>query len=75
MARADQATSPATKATGDDYNLMHSVDGFQHLLDRLHLKTPRALCGELLVQNPDRADPLATNAPVCPRCEAKEKKR
>ena len=73
MARTTQTTSPATQATGDDYNLNHIVGGFQHLLDRLHLKIPRALCGELLIGDPDRPDP-GMNAPICPRCEAKEKR-
>lgn len=73
MARTAQTTSPAMKATDDDYNVLHIVGGFQHLLDRLHLKVPRALCGKSLLGDPDRPDP-GMNAPICPRCEAKETK-
>ena len=73
MTRTDQATSPATKATGDDYNLAHITGGSQHLLVRLHMKIPRAYCGESLRGDPDRPEP-GMNAPICPRCEAKEKR-
>jgi hypothetical protein len=57
-----------TPVSGDDYDLMHIVGAVQHWLDRLGLKVPRALCGELLVGDPDRPDPGETGAPVCPRC-------
>lgn len=48
---------------GDD---AHIVSNLQHWLDRLGLKVPRALCGELLVAGPGYVEnPFA---PICPRC-------
>jgi hypothetical protein len=64
--------SPTTQPTDGNGDVIHIVGGMQHMLDVLHLKVPRALCGELLIGDPDRAEPGA-NAPVCRACEAKER--
>jgi hypothetical protein len=44
----------------------HIVGALQHWLDRLGLKIPRALCGELLVAGPGYVE--NPSAPLCPRC-------
>lgn len=66
-ADAEEAVAAAAPGSGDDYDLMHIVGGVQHWLDRLGLKVPRALCGELMIGDPDRPDP-GEGVPVCPRC-------
>lgn len=53
---------------GDDQYL-RIVGGLQHWLDRLRLKVPRALCGVLLVGDPDKPEP-GVNTPTCPKCTA-----
>lgn len=61
----DLRTAPSD---GDD-NYIHVVGNTQYWLDRLGLKVPRALCGVLLVGDPDKPEP-GFNAPTCPRCAA-----
>ena len=51
-----------------DGDVVHIVGHVQHWLDRLGAKVPRALCGFLLVADPDRADPMDLGAPDCPKC-------
>lgn len=57
----------ATSDGDDDY--IHIVGDIQHWLDRLGLKIPRAMCGVLLVGDPDKPEPGA-NAATCPKCQS-----
>lgn len=62
-------TAPKTSThngTSED-DVAHIVSKWQGMLDILRLKVPRALCGELLVADPDRPGPNR-NSPICPRC-------
>lgn len=67
MTTADTATRPAPAATSGD-DVIHIVSYWRDLIPRLLGRIPRALCGELLIGDPDRAEPGA-NAPVCPACD------
>lgn len=49
---------------------MHIVGWFQHLLDRVGLKVPRALCGELL-SAPEPTPEPGPDAPICGTCKTK----
>lgn len=51
-----------------NHRYVHIVGYTQWLLDRLRLKIPRALCGASLVGDPAEPDPLAMDAPTCPKC-------
>lgn len=52
----------------DPYDAIHIVGRWQDLLGRiLRLKVPRALCGELLDEDPDRPG-LTEDSPECRRC-------
>lgn len=51
----------------DNEDVMHIVGDFQHWLDRLGLKIPRALCGVSLEGDPARPDP-GIDAPTCLLC-------
>jgi|GEM_PF-6302893 len=51
-------------------NVAHIVGWWQHLLDWLGLKVPRALCGQSLEGAPDGSDDPGPSAPVCPQCAA-----
>lgn len=64
-----QTDTRLSPSNGDD-NYVHIVGDIQHWLDRLGLKIPRALCGVLLVGDPDKPDPMSLGAPDCPRCTA-----
>lgn len=47
---------------------VHIVGWWQSLFDRvLRIKAPRALCGELLIADPDRPGP-SPDGPLCPVC-------
>jgi hypothetical protein len=58
----------------DDPEPSHIVGRWQEFLDRLRLKVPRALCGELLVADPDQPGPTP-DSPLCPRCAEKGRTR
>lgn len=64
-ARCDSQARPAEGAAVD---LEHIVGDLQHWLDRLGLKVPRALCGELMVAAPGNPGHARPDAPICPRC-------
>lgn len=65
----ERPCAPAGQPVDDGQDdLVHIVGDVQYWLDRLGLKIPRALCGELLVADQDRPDPAELGAPVCPRC-------
>ena len=51
-----------------DDNVVHIAGNTQHLLGRLGIKIPRALCGVLLVDDPGKTYPDPGEAPDCPRC-------
>jgi hypothetical protein len=67
-------TQPEPTTTGpSDEGFLHTVDlsgPFRLLLDVTRLKIPRALCGVLLVGDPDKPEPF--NLPPCPACAARE---
>lgn len=67
MTHPDQHEVSTVRASADAEDVMHIVGDVQHLLDRLGLKVPRALCGVLLVADPSRQD-LDVDASTCPRC-------
>ncbi|TCC33910.1 hypothetical protein E0H75_42410 [Kribbella capetownensis] len=57
-----------TEARASRQAVVHIVGDWQHWLDRLGLKVPRALCGAYLAaEGPD--DGPDQDAPVCDRCE------
>lgn len=58
--------APAEDPSDD---VLHGISGWQSLLSSLHIKAPRALCGESLVGDdmPSRSDRAL---PRCPRCVA-----
>jgi hypothetical protein len=62
-------TAPGSSTnTGDDDDV-HDVSWLEWFLgDVLRVKVPRARCGVLLAADPDRPDPMALGAPMCPRC-------
>lgn len=66
MATPDTAPQPTTTDASD--GVIHIVSYWRDLIPRLLGRIPRALCGELLTGDQDRAEPGA-NAPVCPACE------
>ncbi|WP_454231310.1 hypothetical protein [Mycolicibacterium fortuitum] len=54
----------------DPYDVVHIVGWWQDVMGRiLRLKVPRALCGELLVEDPDRPGPSA-DSPGCRLCRS-----
>lgn len=59
--------APAGTTGHDQHDLAHIVGFVQGWLDRLHLAVPRALCGELLIEDPDRPDVKGRTCPVCAR--------
>lgn len=59
-------TQPAGPGDGFD----HIVGDVQYWLDRLGVKTPRALCGESLAGE-EPATHEGNGRPVCPMCAAK----
>jgi hypothetical protein len=69
MARSAPQTDTRLAPSISDDNYIHIVGDIQYWLDRLGLKVPRALCGVLLVADPDRADPMHLGAPNCSNCE------
>lgn len=74
MARSAQQTDTRLAPSNGDDNYLHIVNFTQWVLDKvLRVKVPRALCGVLLVADLDMPDPLAVNAPTCPKCAAKNR--
>ena len=59
----ETATEPAP-ADPDPEPVWHIVGDIQRWLDRLGMKVPRALCGELLAGEPDPV----YGAPICRTC-------
>jgi hypothetical protein len=70
MSNAQSSTDTQLRPSHDDGDpYAHIVIFGQWVLnDVLRIKVPRALCGVLLVSDPDRPEPGA-DAPVCPRCQ------
>lgn len=68
MARVNpRGVEAPTFSAGDD-EYLHIVSYREWLVaDVLRLKIPRALCGVLLIQDPDKRPTLSTD-PSCPRC-------
>ena len=66
-----QTDTRLAPSDGDD-NYLHIVGDIQHWLDRLGLKVPRALCGVLLIGDPDKPEP-GFNTPTCPKCAARDR--
>lgn len=63
--------SADSRPIDDGYNLVHTVSVLQWVVaDLLRLKIPRALCGERLIADPNRPDPMDIGAPRCPACAA-----
>lgn len=62
---AKQTDTSLAPSDGDGY--IHEVSFSQGMLDRLRLKTPRAVCGASLIGDPDKPEP-GFNAPTCPKC-------
>ena len=60
-------TEPRPQTDTGDGEVAHIVGRWQSILDTLRLKIPRALCGVLLIADPDRPGPNR-NSPICPRC-------
>lgn len=57
-----------TQRTGDDdQNIRHIVGEIQGRLADLRLKTPRALCGLLMREDPDQPN-ARPDSPLCPEC-------
>ena len=49
--------------------MVHAVGFWQHLMDRLRIKVPRALCGSLLIAEDGIPEP-GPGGPRCPECAA-----
>lgn len=65
--QVDADAEPRSDA-GDD-QFVHDVSWLEWFLgDVLRVKIPRSRCGEPLVGDPDRPDPMDFGAPMCPRC-------
>lgn len=64
------APHDAVAAATADGEVAHIVSGPQYWLDRLGIKIPRALCGELLAGTPGEPGP-GPGSPVCPACESR----
>lgn len=65
------ATTVPNDAAPDEVE--HLASRFQHFLDRLGLKIPRAACGELLALAPGAPDideDRRADWPLCPACVA-----
>lgn len=69
MARSAQQTDTRLAPSDGNDNYIHIASDTRWLLDRLHLKIPRALCGASLVGDPDKPEP-GFNAPTRPKCAA-----
>lgn len=54
-------------ASGGGETIRHIVGGTQALLADLRLKTPRAMCGELMREDPDRPG-VRPDSPLCAEC-------
>jgi anti-sigma B factor antagonist len=63
----DAVTAATAAAAGEAH--IHIVSRPQDWLDRLGIKIPRALCGELLTGTPGGTEP-GPGSPVCPACES-----
>ena len=70
MLQVSGASSTAVEPRNDDDDdVIHMVGVLEGIIaDTRRLKTPRALCGVLLLGDPDRPDPMDLGAPPCPRC-------
>lgn len=71
MTRTSNQTDAQTAPSDGDDDYIHIASYTQWVLDRLGLKIPRALCGVLLVQDPDKPH-TPFSAPTCPKCILKD---
>lgn len=67
--RRGRCASPVASVDYRGEATVHVIGFWQFIVgDVLQLSVPRAVCGERLAGDPDRADPAHLGAPMCAAC-------
>lgn len=73
VARPRRCLLPARRGTALHTHVVHGISDGERMIDALRITVPRALCGEILMADPNAVPPPTDrpDAPPCPRCAAR----